>query len=52
MVQTWLLSLLAPGMLTEHESPPSHAPPMNYCVLQINDGARAIKREESQGNAS
>lgn len=33
-------------------APCTHAPGVNYCVLQINDGARAIKREESQGNAS
>lgn len=32
--------------------PPAHAPGTKLCVLQINDGARAIKREESQGNAS
>lgn len=32
-------------------APRTHAPGMNYCVLQINDGTRAIKREESQGNA-
>lgn len=33
-------------------APRTHGPGVNYCVLQINDGARAIKREESQGNAS